>query len=395
MTYPMLALKRGHDHRLHQGHLWIYSNEIDTTRTPLKSFSPGDLVHVHNAQGQVLGTAYINPHCLLCARLLSVDAVQIDETFFQRRLQAALQLRERFYREPFYRLVFAESDGLPGLIIDRYDSTYVLQCNTAGMDRLQPLIIAALTTLLKPQRIVLRNDSSHRVLEGLAAEQTLLLGDAEAPLSVQEGGARFELPLLHGQKTGWFFDHRDNRIHAQPWLKGQTVLDVFSYLGGWSILAAMAGAKHVTAIDSSQTAIDGLLHNAKLNQLADRITPICADAFKALETLHSQGAQFDVIITDPPAFIKSKKDHTAGLHAYRKLNRLALQLLKPNGLLIAASCSMHLSPADLTLIIAQAAHKAGCTASIIAQWHQSIDHPVHPAIPETHYLKAVVCEKRI
>lgn len=394
MDYPCLQLKKNQDRRLQSGHLWIYSNEVDTSQTPLKNFTPGQLIFVRNAQGKCLGTAYINPNCLLCARLLSREAEIIDEAFFSKRIQAALKLRQTHYQAPYYRLIFGESDGLPGLIVDRYGDTIVLQCNTAGMNTLQPTIIAALEKCLVPERIIVRNDGSHRLLEGLELYQTVVKGDGQQPLIVEENSAVYHVPLLNSQKTGWFYDHRDNRSAISRLSKNKTVLDVFSYLGGWSIPAAMAGATHVTSIDSSALAIDNLLANATLNQVAHKISPICQDAFKALACLKEEGKQFDIIIVDPPAFIKSKKDKPVGLHAYKKLNRLALQLLAPEGILVSASCSMHLHSEDLLQVVQYASQKTQTMLSIIGQWHQSADHPVHPMIPETHYLKALACQKR-
>ncbi len=393
-TYPRLQLNSGHDRRVQKGHLWIFSNEVNVAATPLKNFTPGALVTLLNQSQQVLGVGYINPNCLLCVRILSHQEQIIDESFFVKRFQSALSLRTMLYATPYYRLVFGESDGLPGLIVDRYNDTLVVQCNTAGMDQLQDRVIAALKTVLSPRRILLRNDSGHRTIEGLPLSQQMILGDNTTPLQVQENGAIFSIPLLEGQKTGWFYDHRDNRRHLLPFVKQKTVLDVFSYLGGWAIAAACAGAKQVTCIDSSKTAISTLTHNAQLNDVADKITAICDDAFDAMITLIDKKQHFDIVIIDPPAFIKSKKDKPAGMRAYEKLNRLALQLVSTNGLMVSASCSMHLLQEDLLAVIQQATHKTGSDVSILAQWHQSLDHPIHPMIPETNYLKAMLCHKR-
>ena len=390
--YPTLLLRRGQDRRLRQGHLWIYSNEIDTTQTPLKSLQPGELVVIKNASGESLGIAYVNPNCLICARLLTRNFQQkIAVDFFEDRLQAAQRLRARFYPQPFYRLVFGESDGLPGVVIDRFADTFVVQLNTAGADRLQDLILTALQNVFKPQRIVLRNDSNYRATEGLNSYEKIITGDSSEPLHIQENNASFEAPLLTGQKTGWFYDHRDNRAELIKYVAGKSVLDVFSYLGAWGIAAACAGAQKVMCIDSSKTACEMINKNAALNKVNDRTIAICNDAFDALTQLIAEKQSFDIVILDPPAFIKSNKDKPTGLQAYKKLNRLGLQLTRPNGLLVSASCSMHLSGTELLEALQHGCVKTGREARVVAQWKQAKDHPVHPAIKETQYLKALFC----
>ena len=393
MSNVVIYLRKSCDRRVQHGHLWIFSNEIDTAKSPLKSFTPGQLVSIQSHDQRFLGVGYINPNCLLCVRILSATPCEINVDFFVKKIQSALQMRESIYGAPYYRLCFGESDGLPGLIVDRYDQTLIVQLNTAGMDQLQAPIIEALKVVLSPDRIVLRNDGGHRKTEGLELYQKTLFGDESAPLIVQENGATFLISLTEGQKTGWFYDHRDNRKHLLPLVKDKTVLDVFSYLGGWGIEAALAGADHVTCIDSSASAISAVQKNAELNGVNGKVDGITEDAFDALAQLIQQKKQFDIIIADPPAFIKSKKDKPAGMHAYMKLNRLAMQLLAPNGLLVSASCSMHLLRDDLLQTIQEAAHKSNSNMQILAQWHQGMDHPVHPMIPETHYLKAFLCRK--
>ncbi|NCX94256.1 MAG: class I SAM-dependent rRNA methyltransferase [Gammaproteobacteria bacterium] len=390
LSYPTLKLKRHHDRRLQSGHVWIYSNEVDVELTPLNQFKPGDLVTVKNNRDECLGVATFNPHCLLGGRLLSRTARTIDVSFFIEKIKAALSLRERFYSTPFYRLIFAEGDGLPGLIVDRYGDTLVIQLNTAGMDKLQPLVIEALQQVISPKRIVLRNDSPARETEGLTLHKTVVMGDESSPLLIEENGARFEAPLLDGQKTGWFFDHRDNRAHLLPLVAGKSVLDVCCYLGAFGIQAAKAGASAVTFIDSSASAIRAVEHHAKLNQVSARIETYCEAAFTAMEKLINAGKKFDVIVLDPPAFIKSKKDKPTGLKAYEKLNRLGLKLLNPNGLLLSASCSMHLSADDLLTVVQSASSKMNAMPRILATWHQSFDHPISVMIPETRYLKALL-----
>ncbi len=388
MTYPTLQLKSRCERRLQAGHLWIFSNEIDNSVTPLKSFAAGAMVQVVSATKEPLGLAYINPQCLLCARILTTAINEkIDTDFFVRRITQALVLRQRFFAKPYYRLIYGEGDFLPGLVVDRYDDTLVVQINTAGMEQWCDSIIAALQTVVQPQRIILRNDSAYRATEGLASETKLLFGN-DAPLQIEENNTRFEAPILAGQKTGWFYDHGINRAQLLPYVNEQRVLDIYSYLGAWGIACATHGAKEVVCIDSSKPAINQLQHNATLNGVQNKVQTICDDAFRALEQLISKKAQFDIVIADPPAFIKSKKEFNQGVKGYVKLNRLALQLVKPGGLLVSASCSMHLTGADLIGAIAKAAAQTNVATQIVYQGGQGPDHPLHVAIEQTHYLKA-------
>ena len=342
MKYPILQLKPREERRLKAGHRWIYSNEIDVTKTPLKSFTAGQLVTVVAANGKSLGVGYINPNCLLCVRLLTPDPVAIiNEDWFKKQLQIALQWRERCFAKPYYRLVFGESDGLPGLVIDRFAETFVLQCNTAGMERLQSQIIATLEQLFNPQRIILRNDNHARQLEQLATESKIIKGD-DSLLQVEENNTLFTVDAIHGQKTGWFFDHRDNRAQINRLGVGKRILDVFCYAGAFGVQVAHYGATQVECIDSSLRALTMLNENAKRNQVAHSVNTHQGDAFDVLQQLANEKQQFDMVIVDPPAFIKRQKDKKMGQQAYKRINRLALQLLAQNGLLFSASCSFHL-----------------------------------------------------
>lgn len=386
MTYPILKLNPGRERRIQAGHLWIFSNEIDNAATPLKSFQAGQIVQVVSARDQALGLATLNPQCLLCARILTRDSKEIiNVDFFAERIQAALNLREEFYAKPFYRLIYSEGDNLSGLIADRYDQTVVVQMNTAGMQAQSDNIIAALKTVLNPARIILRNDSSYRLVEGLPQENSIVFGDDKAIL-IEENDTQFSAPALDGQKTAWFYDHRNNRAELIKWVKGKRVLDVYSYLGGWGLEAAKHGAKEVLCIDRSKIALEFLEQNAALNKV--KIKTKLGDAFKLLQNLIDQQEKFDIVIIDPPAFIKSKKEINQGVKGYEKLNRLAMKLVKPQGLLVSASCSLHLSREDLLNVIQSAAAQNQRPAQIIYQGGQAYDHPAHPAILETSYLKA-------
>jgi 23S rRNA (cytosine1962-C5)-methyltransferase len=389
-----LFLRRGADRRLRGGHLWVYSNEVDTARNPLGNFTAGDLVVVRDASGGILGSAYMEPQALICGRVYAPgEALNFDRELIERRLATALSGRQAAFDKPFYRLVYGDSDTLPGVVIDRFGDYLVVQCNNAGIERYREQLIAALVALLQPAGILLRGDSRLRREQGLAADAEVVHGEMPAQVELEENGVRFLAPVFAGQKTGWFYDHRMSRARLAAWVAGRTVLDVYSYIGGWGIQAAAFGATEVTCLDSSAQALEGVEANAGLNGLQDRVTTLRGSAPETLSSLQQQGRAFDVVILDPPAFIQRKKDLKKGITAYRRINELGLKLLNPGGLLVSASCSMHLSRADLMGAMQQAAVRAGCQLRVVEQGAQGPDHPIHPAIPETEYLKAVFARK--
>lgn len=389
MPLAPLRLKKNEDRRLRAGHLWVFSNEVDVERTPLDAFAPGDAVSIEDSRGKIIGSAYVNPHSLICARLISRAPQRVlGAALLTQRLTHALALRTRLFDTPYYRLVFGEGDSLPGLVVDRYGAIVVVQITTAGMERAKTEILGALHNVLHPDVILLRNDSTMRALEGLPSYEETAHGVAPECVMLEENGVRFEAPLARGQKTGWFYDHRVNRALAQHHARGRRMLDVFSYLGAFGVQAAVAGASEVLCVDASEHALEFVARNAALNQVSSRVATLHGDAFDALTSLRDEGEVFDVVVIDPPAFIKRKKDHAQGLQAYRRLNQMALALLAPDGILVSASCSYHLERAALLNVMLQAGREHDCTLQIIAQGHQGPDHPVHPAIPETDYLKA-------
>lgn len=387
-----LYLKKQEDRRIKAGHLWVYSNEIDIKKSPLDTFKKGDLVTLRNAAGDGLGVGYINPHTLLSFRLLSKNPKEtIDMRFFMDRIQAALNLRQQLYAKPFYRLVYGESDFLPGLVIDRLGDTFVMQITTAGMEQFVELITQALTEMFQPKAIILKNDSSSRALEGLQNEVRALTGELSESILLEENGIAFKVALSSSQKTGWYFDQRDNRAYTKPLVFNKRVLDAYSYVGGFGIAAAHFGAREVMCIDSSKTATHLVLENAALNHLEEKVAVMTEDVFDALKKLRDDKQKFDVVMVDPPAFIKKRKDAKEGFIAYQRLNELAMQLLTEDGILVSSSCSMHLSQEQLVDVIRRAGLKQNRLTQIIAQGFQGADHPVHPAIPETLYLKTLFC----
>ncbi len=385
---PPLRLKKNEDRRLRAGHLWVFSNEVDVVQTPLTAFAPGDPVRVEDARGAPLGVGYVNPRSLIAARLVTRDAdALLDGALLRRRLQRALALREMLFDRPFYRLAFGESDGLPGLVVDRFGDWLVAQVTTAGMERLKGEVAEALRDVLRPAGLLFRNDAGGRALEGLEGYVETAFGDVPEVLPLEENGVRFEAPV-QGQKTGWFYDHRMNRARLAAYVKGRRVLDVFSYVGGWGVQAAAAGAAEVVCVDASAPALEMAARNAALNGVEERVATRRADAFDALRTLAADGERFDVVVLDPPAFVKRKKDLKEGEEAYRRVNQLAMQVLKQDGILVSCSCSYHLPRESLQDAMLRASRRMGRGLQVVEQGHQGPDHPVHPAIPETAYLKA-------
>lgn len=388
MTLPVLYLRKGAERRLRAGHLWVYSNEVDTRRSPLAGFEAGSQAELRAANDKALGTVFVNPHTLICARLISRDARHgMTPQRLEQRLENALVLREKLFQKPFYRWVFGDSDGLSGLVIDRFDDTVVIQISTAGMELLKDAIVRAVQRLIHPAAIVLKNDGKMRKVEGLDSYVEQAHGPETSLLRVEENGVRFEVDLADGQKTGWFYDHRMNRQRLQAYAPGKRVLDVFSYVGGWGVQAASAGASHVTCVDSSSSAIDAVHHNAALNGL-ENVETLEGDAFEALKALCDEKEKFDVVVLDPPALIPRRRDQKAGEQAYARLNQLGLRLLDRDGLLVSASCSMHLSQEKLVDILRGSGRKIDRFVQLLEQGHQAPDHPVIPGIPETDYIKS-------
>jgi 23S rRNA (cytosine1962-C5)-methyltransferase len=391
LELPALQLKRGEDRRLRAGHLWVFSNEVDTAATPLGTFAVGAQARVLSDRGQFLGYAYVNPHALICARILTRSAVHPpDRSLLVHRLKVALALRERHYPAPYYRLVFGEADGLPGLVLDRYGAVLVGQIATAGMEGLRADLEAAAIQVLAPQVLVWKNDAGSRDLEQLPRQIITGLGKAPDEVSVVEGVLQFQAPLAAGQKTGWFYDQSANReLFRRLLWPGVRVLDLCSYVGAWAVTAMRCGAREALCVDSSAAALALAERNAAANGV--QVGTRRGDAFEVLDELQRAGERFDVVVLDPPAFIKRRKDLARGAAAYRKLNQLAMRLLERDALLVSCSCSWHLPADDLLMLIQSAGRHTSRFVQVLAAGGQSPDHPVHPAIPETRYLKAFFC----
>ncbi|WP_339488812.1 class I SAM-dependent rRNA methyltransferase [Pseudomonas sp. EL_65y_Pfl2_R95] len=392
MSLPSLRLKANADRRLRAGHLWVYSNEIDVAATPLNGFAAGDQAILEAAGGKPLGVVALSPNNLICARLLSRDVKHVlDKSLLVHRINVALSLRDRLFDKPCYRLVYGDSDLLPGLVVDRFFDILVVQLASATMERHKDDVLAALIQVVKPSGILLKNDSAARDAEGLERYVDTAFGVVPEWVALEENGVKFEAPVIEGQKTGWFYDHRMNRARLAPYVKGKRVLDLFSYIGGWGVQAAAFGATEVMCVDASSFALDGVERNATLNGLSEQVVCVEGDAFAALKELKSAEERFDVVIVDPPAFIKRKKDMKNGEAAYRRLNEQAMRLLNKDGILVSASCSMHLPEDDLQNILLTSARHLDRNIQLLERGAQGPDHPVHPAIVETRYIKSLTC----
>jgi 23S rRNA (cytosine1962-C5)-methyltransferase len=392
MSLPSLRLKANAERRLRAGHLWVYSNEVDVAATPLNGFQPGDQAILEMANGKPLGIVGVSPNNLICARLLSRDIGHtLDKSLLVHRIQVALSLRERLFEQPCYRLVYGDSDFLPGLVVDRFGDHLVVQLASATMERNKDAVIEALVQVLKPHGILLKNDSAARDAEGLERYVDTAFGVVPEWVDLEENGVKFQAPVRDGQKTGWFYDHRMNRARLAPYVKGKRVLDLFSYIGGWGVQAAAFGASEVFCVDASAFALDGVERNATLNGVAEKVACVEGDVFAALKELKNAEERFDVVLVDPPAFIKRKKDLKNGEAAYRRLNEMAMRMLNKDGILVSASCSMHLPEDDLQNILLQSARHLDRNLQLLERGAQGPDHPVHPAIPETRYIKNLTC----
>jgi 23S rRNA (cytosine1962-C5)-methyltransferase len=390
--HPVIQISAGRQKRVRAGHPWVFSNEVEMT-PEAKALERGTVVDVIDAAGSAVGTAIFNPNTLISARLLTTHAfADIDADWLAVKIGQAVVLRDRLFSAPFYRLIHAEADGLPGLVVDRYGDICVVQINTAGMELLAADIVAAIQQVIAPTGIVIQRDGIARRQEGLIDAEPEIVGEVPSPAPLTENGVGFLADLSEGQKTGWFFDHRENRARVAALSAGQRVADIYSYLGGFGLQAAAAGASEVLCIDRSQPALDLATRAA-----ADAgFGGICrfekSEAFAALEKLSDDKEKFGVVIVDPPAFVKSKKDLKPGARGYRKLTRLATKIVERGGILCTASCSHHMDLALFTEQVQRGVHDAGRSARILHVGGAGPDHPIHPNLPESAYLKCLILQ---
>lgn len=381
-----IFLKKNEDKRILSGHLWVFSNEIlKFTGEP----SNGDLVEVCNYQNEFIGSGFFNRNSLIAVRMLSREKLNDLKTLFKERMASAHSLRKNFYhKRNSFRMVFSESDFLPGLIIDKYNQTFVLQVHSFGMEKNISLIIEILKEEFSAENIFSKNENYFRKLEGLSeSDDNYLCRQAEEIIS--DGNINYKINFDVSQKTGFYFDQSDNRFFIEQLVNGKNVLDCFCNSGGFGLHAAKAGASSVTFVDSSANEINSAKVNYNLNQLNAESEFIIDDGFDYLEKIYSQ-KKFDVVIIDPPAFAKNKKNVSTAKKGYEKLNKLALNCISPNGWLVTSSCSHHLIEEDFFSVIQSAALKAGRQIQLVHFNGASLDHPRLISMPETSYLKFAV-----
>lgn len=395
MTTPatgvaQLVLKKGEDRRVRGGHPWIFSNEVESWQGGVED---GGLVDVVDHRGAFLGRAYVNRHSLICARLLTRGRDEVDGAFFVKRLERAQRLRDAVYPgEAAVRLVYGESDQLPGLVVDRYGDWLAVQVLTLGMERRLDDLKGALERVFAPRGAVLVADSPLRTLEGLEQRRERWWGDVPERIEVPVGGFTLEVDLLHGQKTGLFLDQRENRRRAEARARGRSALDVFCYQGEWSMHLLRGGATSVLAIDSSEPALALARANVERNGFGDRVEFLRMDAFDILRRLEREGRRFGIVVMDPPALIKSRRAMAAGAKAYREHNRLAMSLLEEDGILVTCSCSHHLDDDLFRQVLLESARAARRPMRVLDWSGEAPDHPRLLAVPETHYLKCAVLQ---
>jgi len=402
-----IVLKRNRRKRLEQGHPWVYRSEVDYVDEEL---IPGELVHIVNHKGVFLAQGYANPYSQMIARVLSYNPNEtIDAAFFARRIAKARSLRERFLPDAAsYRAVYGEADFLPGLIVDKYGDVLVVQILAYGMEARKEDIRAALIEVYQPKGIYLRNDVPIRTLERLPLETGVWYGDVPHQIEILENGLRFLIDVYEGQKTGYFFDQRENRAAIAPLMKkwstraenetmvsdmsGAEVLECFCHTGSFTVHALQYGAKHVTAVDISESAIEVAKQNAKLNELEDRVTFVVANAFDYLRDEERAGRQYDVVLLDPPAFAKSKRALEGAVRGYKEINLRGMKLVRDGGFLITASCSYHMSRDLFRQTILDAAVDAHKILRLVHWSGAGYDHPEIAGVEEGHYLKFAIYE---
>jgi len=382
--FPRLILKAGEGRRVEQGHLWVFSNEV----AQLEDVGDNDEVGVFSAKGKFLGNALLSPSAQLRARIYSRKSEHCDKDFIKRQLSLALEYRKKIgYFRHSYRLCFSESDFLPGLVVDIYGNRLVIQLSTKSMDTRREMIVDVLRELMLPDCIYERSNVPLREMEGLPQVTGLLYGKLHSPAEVIENNLFLLTDIVNGQKTGFFLDQVENRMRLMPFVKGKRVLDLFCYIGAWSLISVANGADSAVGVDTSEPAILLAQESAQRNSLSSKCQFIKEDAFEFLKRVHNQGKYFDFIIVDPPPLARRKKDVKNALKAYRDINLRAIRVLSPGGILATASCSYHISTEEFLQILRFSAKDANADMKLIFSGGQSPDHPVHLSTPETAYLK--------
>ena len=393
MTYPDVMLKPGRERHIREGHPWVFSGAV-SSRPP--SVEPGGIVDVVDADGAFVGRGTYNPASSIPVRVLTRDSGQaVDRAFLVRRIQQAYALRKTWVdakRTSAYRVVHGESDGLPGLIVDRYADFLVVQFHTLGMDRLRDTIVEALQHVGSTSGVFERSDVGTRRAEGLETQPIGPLAGQEPPerIEIRENRAAFWVDVWKGQKTGFFLDQRENRLAVQSFARDREVLNCFCYSGGFSVFAARGKARSVVSVDVSEPALDLARSNLELNRFDTETNPcVAGNVFDYLKTCKAEDRRFDMVIVDPPAFVKTQEALNTAVRAYISLNRKAIEILRPGGVLVTASCSTQVDYETFFSIVRRAAAASRRELRIVLSHHQAVDHPALTAFPEGRYLKCL------
>ncbi|RII28296.1 MAG: rRNA large subunit methyltransferase I [Geobacter sp.] len=386
-----ITLKKNEDRRIKAGHPWVFSNEISQVEGERQ---PGVAAELFDAGGGLIGQGYYNPHSLIALRLLSRQQTDIESAgFFEQRLLAALHHRQSLYPAlSTFRAVYGESDFLPGLVVDKYGDYLSVQLLSTGMEQRREQLLEALIRVFSPKGIIARNDVAVRSLEGLEQKVEVLQGEIPDLVEVEENGLRFLVDLREGQKTGGFLDQKENHLLLRNICQGRDVLDCFCYAGSWAVHSGYFGAASALGIDISARAVAQAARNAELNGLSGRVLFEECDAFDRLRTLKHEGRRFGVVVMDPPAFVKSRKNIAEATKGYLTVNRRALELLEPGGYLITCSCSFHMGREAFREVLTSAAKVARREVRLVSTHSQSPDHPVLLSFPESEYLKCFVLQ---
>lgn len=382
---PTIQLKPGKEKRVYTLHPWIFKSDIDKE---LNGCLPGDTVNIISSKGKFLAKGYYNPNSQIALRIMTYQEEEaVDRNLIFRRIHEAVEYRRTFADLKSCRLVFAESDRLPALIVDAFDDVLVLQCLALGMERFKKDIVDALVEEMHPRGIWERNDVPVRRLEGLEMCTGLLYGEVPDRVQMTENGVKFWVDVKEGQKTGFFLDQKENRAAIAPFVKGQKVLDCFTHTGSFALHAGHYGAAEVTGVDISEYACEYAAENAALNHLEDRVRFIAANAFDLLSEQSRKGEKYDVIILDPPAFTKSRNAVDSALRGYKEINLRAMKMIRTGGYLITCSCSQHVLPEMFRSMVMDAAKDAKVLLRQVEFRTQGKDHPILPYARETEYLK--------
>jgi len=376
--------------RIIKGDPWAWKADI---KTPLQNFEPGEIVRVIDSKGRFVGVGYINPESLITVRLLTYEDREIDYQFFEEKIREALKLRKELYpEEETFRLVFSEGDFLPGLVVDKFENLVVFQITTLGMEIRKDWIVKALENILNPEIIVERSDSPVRKKEGLEPVKGIVKGKIEKDIVIRINGLNFAINPLEGQKTGFFLDQRENYLLLKNISKGRRVLDAFCNNGAFGIHAFKFGAREVVFLDASERALELVRKNLVINDIKDSYSFIKGDALKLLKEIERKGEKFDMIILDPPAFIKDRSKLKEGMRGYKEINLRAMKMLRDGGFLLTCSCSHFLSKENFLKVLEESAFDSGKIIKILDFRSQPKDHPYLICLPESNYLKCALLQ---